>query len=101
MWVAPVRRWEAMVTVTFVSSVQGYQEGRVAEIVKRLRTDHREWKVDIFTPEASKPLLATSNLKFGPAFLVNERMELVGVRRYWMLVERMALFAAGKPIPRL
>jgi len=32
-----------MVTVTFVSSVQGYQEGRVAEIVKRLRTDHPEW----------------------------------------------------------
>src|SRR5207249_847098 len=37
MCVAPVRRREPMVTVTFLSSVQGYQEGRVEELVKRLR----------------------------------------------------------------
>ena len=87
-------------TVTFVSSVQGYQEGRVAEIVKRLRTDHPEWKVDILAPEASKPLLATFKLQFGPAILVNERIEFVGVPRYRMLVERIAMVAAGKISPR-
>ena len=100
MCVAPVRQREAMVTVTFVSSVQGYQEGRVAEIVKRLRTDHPEWKVDVLSPEASKPLLATYKLQFGPAILLNERIEFVGVPRYRMLVERIAMVAAGKISPR-
>ena len=87
-------------TVTFVSSVQGYQEGRVAEIVERLRTDHPEWKVDVLSPEASKPLLATYKLQFGPAILLNERIEFVGVPRYRMLVERIAMVAAGKVSPR-
>ncbi len=87
-------------TVTFLSSVQGYQEGRVEEIVKRLQADHPEWKVDILTPEASKPLLATYELQFGPAILVNERIEFVGVPRYRMLVERIAMVAAGKISPR-
>jgi len=99
MCVAPVRRREAMVTVTFVSSVQGYQEGRVAEIVKRLRTDHPEWKVDVLSPDASKPLLATYKLQFGPAILVNERIEFVGIPRYRMLVERIAMVAGGKSLP--
>ena len=100
MCVAPVRQREAMVTVTFVSSVQGYQEGRVAEIVKRLRTDHPEWKVDVLPPDTSKALLATYKLQFGPAILVNERIEFVGVPRYRMLVERIAMVAGGKISPR-
>ena len=89
-----------MVAVTFLSSVQGYQEGRVEEIVKRLQADHPEWKVDVLSPEASKPVLATYKLQFGPAILVNERMEFVGVPRYRMLVERIAMVAAGKISPR-
>src|SRR2546428_3242211 len=99
MCVAPVRRREPMLTVTFLSSLQGYQEGRVEEIVKRLRADHREWKVDVLSPEASKPLLATYKLQFGPAILVNERIEFVGVPRYRMLVERIGMVAAGRICP--
>ena len=89
-----------MVTVVFLSSVQGYQEDRVEEIVKRLRADHPEWKVDILPPEASKGPLANYKLQFGPAILVNERIEFVGVPRYRMLVERIAMVAAGKVSPR-
>jgi hypothetical protein len=89
-----------MVAVTFLSSVQGYQEGRVEEIVKRLRSEHPEWKVDILSPDASKPVLANYKLEFGPAILVNERIEFVGVPRYRMLVERIAMVAAGKISPR-
>src|SRR5437667_4155052 len=100
MCVPPVRGPEAMVTVTFVSSVQGYQEGRVGEIVKRLRGDHPEWKVDALPPETSKPLLAKYKLQFGPAILVNDRIEFVGIPRYRMLVERIAMVAAGKISPR-
>jgi hypothetical protein len=89
-----------MVAVTFLSSVQGYQEGRVEEIVKRLRADHPEWTVEILSPESSKPLFAKYKLQFGPAILVNNRIEFVGIPRYRMLVERIAMVAAGKISPR-
>jgi len=89
-----------MVAVTFLSSVQGYQEGRVEEIVKRLRADHPEWTIEILSPEASKPLFAKYKLQFGPAILVNNRIEFVGIPRYRMLVERIAMVAAGKISPR-
>jgi hypothetical protein len=89
-----------MVTVTFISSVQGYQEARVGEIVKRLRGDHPEWKLDVLPPEASKPLFTKYKLQFGPAILVNDRIEFVGIPRYRMLVERIAMVAAGKISPR-
>ncbi len=89
-----------MVTVTFISSVQGYQEGRVDEIVKRLRGDHPEWKVDALPPDAGEPLLVKYKLRYGPAILVNDRVEFVGIPRYRMLVERIAMVAAGKISPR-
>ena len=89
-----------MVAITFLSSVQGYQEGRVEEVVKRLRADHPEWTVEILSPEASKPLFGKYKLQFGPAILVNNRIEFVGIPRYRMLVERIAMVAAGKISPR-
>src|SRR3989442_11832217 len=51
MCVAPVRRREPMGAVTFPSSVQGDQEGRVEGIVKSLRADHPEGKADILSPQ--------------------------------------------------
>ncbi|TLZ43819.1 MAG: hypothetical protein E6K19_06470 [Methanobacteriota archaeon] len=39
-------------------------------------------------------------MQFGPAILVNGRIEFVGIPRYRMLVERIAMVAAGKPSPR-
>jgi hypothetical protein len=89
-----------MVTVTFLSSVQEYQGDRVREAADRLRKDHPDWKVDVVPPEASKPLLARYKLQFGPAILVNDRIEFVGVPRYRMLVDRVAMIAAGRPSPR-
>jgi hypothetical protein len=100
MSAAPVRGADAMVTVTFLSSVQEYQGDRVQEAADRLRKDHPDWKVDVVPPEASKPLLAKYKLQFGPAILVNDRIEFVGVPRYRMLVDRIAMIAAGRPSPR-
>src|SRR5256885_3153103 len=100
MWTAPVRREERMVRVTFLSSLQAYQEARIEEVANRLRADHPEWTVDVLSPDASKPLLAKYKLQFGPAILVNDRIEFVGIPRYRMLVERIALVAAGKISPR-
>ena len=87
-------------TVTFLSSVQGYQEARVKEVAKRLRADHPEWTVEVLSPDASQPLLTNYKLKFGPAVLVGDKIEFVGVPRYRMLVERIAMVAAGKISPR-
>src|SRR5712691_10320469 len=100
MWTAPVRREELMVRVTFLSSLQEYQEARIEEIAKRLRADHPEWTVEVLSPDASKPLLAKYKLQFGPAILVDDRIEFVGIPRYRMLVERIAMVAAGKISPR-
>jgi hypothetical protein len=88
------------VRVTFLSSLQAYQDARIEEIAKRLRADHPEWTVEVLAPEASKPLLAKYRLQFGPAILVNDRIEFVGIPRYRMLVERVAMVAAGKISPR-
>jgi hypothetical protein len=89
-----------MVTVTFLASLQEYQEARIQEVAERLRKDHPEWKMEILSPEDSKPLLAKYKLQFGPAILVNGRIEFVGIPRYRMLVERVAMVAAGRPSPR-
>jgi len=89
-----------MVTVAFLASVQGYQEARIREIADRLRSDHAEWTVQVLPPDATAPLLAKYKLKFGPAILVNDRIEFVGIPRYRMLVERVAMVAAGRISPR-
>ncbi len=89
-----------MVTVAFIASVQGYQEERIREIADRLRSDHPEWTVQMLPPDATTPLLAKYKLKFGPAILVNDRIEFVGIPRYRMLVERVAMVAAGRISPR-
>jgi hypothetical protein len=89
-----------MTDVTFVSSVQGYQDARVAEVVQRLRTDHPAWNVEVLPPEGSAPVLQKHKLKFGPAILVDGRVEFVGIPRYRMLVERIAMIASRRPNPR-
>src|SRR5437899_11740889 len=67
---------------------------------KLLRADHPDLKADIHYPEGSNPVLATYKLQVGPAILLNERIEFVGVPRYRMLVERIAMVAAGRISPR-
>src|SRR2546423_653770 len=97
---ARVRERDDMVTVTFLSSVQDFQEGRIQEVAERLRKDHADWKVEVVPPEGSKPLLAKYKLQFGPAILVNDRIEFVGIPRYRMLVERVSQVAVGRISPR-
>ena len=89
-----------MVTVTFLASLQEFQEARIREMADRLRSDHPEWKVEILSPAESQPVLAKQQLQFGPAILVNDRVEFVGIPRYRMLVERIAMVAAGRTSPR-
>lgn len=72
----------------------------MGEIVKKLREDHPEWKVQILPPDQSEPALEKYKLKFGPAILVDGRVEFVGIPRYRMLIERVAMVASNRPNPR-
>src|SRR2546430_14666839 len=96
IWATPVRRKDAMVTVTFLTSVQDFQEGRIQAVAERRRKAHPESTVNVVPPERSTPLLAKYNLQFGPAILVNDRIEFVGIPRYRMLVDRVSQVAAGR-----
>lgn len=70
------------------------------EMADRIRADHPEWKVELVSPADSGPVLTKYKLQFGPAILVDGRVEFVGIPRYRMLVERVAMVAAGKVSPR-
>ncbi len=77
--------------VLFLSSVQGYQTSREQEIADRLKGDRPDLTVRLVPPEESGPLLAKIKLKFGPAVLINNRLEFVGIPRYRMLLERIEI----------
>ncbi len=77
--------------VVFLSSVQGYQTGREREVADRLKADRKDVTVRLLSPEESAPLLAKYKLKFGPAVVMDNRLEFVGVPRYRMLLERIEI----------
>ncbi len=77
--------------VVFLSSVQGYQVGREREIADRLRAERTDLTVRLLTPEETAPLLTKYKLKFGPAVVMDGRLEFVGIPRYRMLLERIEI----------
>ncbi|HKZ89957.1 MAG TPA: hypothetical protein VJ300_06845 [Thermoplasmata archaeon] len=89
-----------MTSVVFLSSVQGYQESRLDALAARLRAERPDLQVEVLDPAASGPVLAKYKLQFGPAILVDERVEFVGVPRFRMLAERIATAQKGETAPR-
>lgn len=77
--------------IVFLSSVQGYQTSRERQIADRLKAEHSDLSVRLVSPEESLSLLTKYKLKFGPAVLINNRLEFVGVPRYRMLLERIEI----------
>lgn len=94
-----------MTEILFLSSVQGYQMSRGRDIADRLKTDRPDVTVRLLTPEESGPLLTKFKLKFGPAVVIDNRLEFIGIPRYRMLVERIeiskrrALAPPPAPVP--
>lgn len=80
-----------MTDVLFLSSVQGYQASRVDEVAERLRKERPDLAVKVASPEETAPLLPKFKLKFGPAVVINNRLEFIGVPRYRMLLERIGI----------
>ena len=77
--------------ILFLSSVQGYQANREREIAERLKAERPDLTVRVLSPQESGSPLAKYKLKFGPAVVINNRLEFVGVPRYRMLVERIEI----------
>ncbi len=92
-----------MTEVLFLSSVQGYQTSREETIVDRLKVDRPDLTVRVLSPAESGPALAKYKLKFGPAVVIDNRLEFVGIPRYRMLLERIEISkrraAAPPPAP--
>lgn len=95
-----------MAEIVFLSSLQGYQTGREQVIADRLKAERADLTVRRLSPEESAPILAKYKLKFGPAVLIDNRLEFVGVPRYRMLLERIeiskrrALAPPAPPAPK-
>lgn len=88
-----------MTEVLFLSSLQDYQLDRLQEIADRLRRDRPDLIVKVAGPQESGPLLPKFKLKFGPAVVIEGRLEFVGVPRYRMLLDRIEISLQRKLNP--
>ncbi len=89
-----------MTDVLFLSSVQAHQVDRVRTIVEKLRKRVPDVNVRIAELEESKELLAKNKIQFGPAVLIDGRLEYVGIPRLSMLVDRLFQVKEGRSNPR-
>ena len=89
-----------MTEVTFVASVQGHQVERTRAIAERLRKARRDLSVSVVEGDAAEALLGKFKLKFGPAVVIDGRLEYVGIPRWRFLQERLAQVAQGLVNPR-
>ncbi len=94
-----VPRLSAMTDVVFLASQQGYQANREQEIADRLRADRPDLTVRTLSPADSVPLLTKYKLKFGPAVVIDERLEFIGIPRYRMLLERIEISKRRAAVP--
>jgi hypothetical protein len=88
-----------MTEVLILSSLQDYQLDRVQEVAERLRKDRPDLTVKVVGPAESGSLLQQSKLKFGPAVLIEGRLEFVGIPRYRMLLDRIDISIQRKIHP--
>lgn len=89
-----------MTEVLFLSSLQGYQDSRLESMAARLKAERPDLTVKLLDPPSSAEPLAKQKLKFGPAIVIDGRVEFVGIPRYRMLVERLATVGQAAPAPR-
>ena len=80
-----------MTEIVFLSSLQGYQTAREQAIVDRLKAERPELTVRFLSPQESTPVLTKYKLKFGPAVVIDDRLEFIGLPRYRMLLERIEI----------
>jgi len=86
-----------MTEVVFLTSNQGHQVERVRSIAARLRQRLPGVTVTTVDGTAHPELLAKHKLKFGPAVVVDGKLEYVGIPRFSMLVDRVVQVRERRP----
>ncbi len=89
-----------MTEVVFVASIQGHQVERTREFAERLRKARPDLRVVLTEGDSAASVLQKHKLKFGPAVVIDGRLEYVGIPRWRFLQERLAQVAGGLPNPR-
>jgi len=89
-----------MTEVVFLTSNQGQQAERVRSISDRLKARLPDLTVRTVDATAHPELLAKHKLKFGPAVIIDDQLEYVGVPRFSMLVDRVLQLRERRPNPR-
>ncbi len=89
-----------MTEVVFLASVQGQGTDRVRSVSERLKKRLPGVIVRVIEGAASREAMARHKVKFGPAVVVDGRLEYVGVPRLSMLVDRVLQVRDGRPNPR-
>ena len=89
-----------MTEVEFITSNQGHQGERIRRLAERLRERRPDVTVGVTEGTANPGVLQKYKLKFGPAVVINGRLEYVGVPRFTMLLDRLLQVHEGRPNPR-
>ena len=87
-----------MTEILFLSSVQGY-DTRVQEIAEKLKDTRLDVVVKVASPAETADLLPKWKLKFGPAVVIDGRLEFVGIPRLRTLVDRISITIERKMHP--
>jgi len=89
-----------MTEILFLTSVQGHAAARVQRVAEQLKRRLPEADVKVLEGDRNRDLMAKFKVKFGPAVIIDNRLEYVGVPRLPMLLARVAQVKGGKPNPR-
>ena len=89
-----------MTEVTFLDSIQGHQTERLRSIADKLRAQRPDLRITVVEGDAARAALGKHKLNFGPAILIDGRVEYVGIPRWRLLQERLAQVAQAIVNPR-
>ncbi len=89
-----------MTEVVFLASVQGQGTERVRTVSEKLKKRLPDVTVRVLEGAASRDAMAGHKVKFGPAVLIDGRLEYVGIPRLSMLVDRVLQVRDRRPNPR-
>src|SRR6266540_4139155 len=89
-----------MTEVIFLASIQDEQDERVRTVSEKLRQRIPGIVVKVVEGAASRELMAKHKIQFGPAVVVDGKLEYVGIPRFTMLVDRILQIREGRASPR-
>jgi len=84
-----------MVKVTLLQSPYSYQVERAKRFLKVLRETRPDIDIVEVEPEQGKELMEKKNLHFGPAILINDRLEFVGIPNMRWFFARLGEVESG------